>query len=121
MRSKLTWLNNNNMRSFSIYNLETMYENTYLCTVFFMVLDLRLTKDCGCRETTLSILNTFLIYHHTSKTSQNYFNTSIPRFKKTTSCDPLINFMYLFDLQLQVIQKKLTYYLQSSNCKFYHP
>ncbi len=93
------------MRSFSIYNLETMYENTYLCTVFFMVLDLRLTKDCGCRETTLSILNTFLIYHHTSKTSQNYFNTSIPRFKKTTSCDPLINFMYLFDLQLQVIQK----------------
>jgi len=54
------------MRSFSIYNLETMYENTYLCTVFFMVLDLRLTKDCGCRETTLSILNTFLIYHRTS-------------------------------------------------------
>lgn len=66
MTSKSIWLNNNNMRSFSIYNLETMYENTYLCTVFFMVLDLRLTKDCGCRETTLSILNTFLIYHRTS-------------------------------------------------------
>jgi hypothetical protein len=59
-------LNNNNLRFFSIYNLETMFENTYLCTVFFMVLDLRLTKDCGCRETTLSILNTFPIFPNAS-------------------------------------------------------
>jgi hypothetical protein len=87
MGSETTWLNNNNMRSFSIYNLETMFENTYLCTVFFMVLDLRLTKDCGCRETTLSILNTFLIYHHTTKTLPNYFNASILRLKKTSSSD----------------------------------
>jgi hypothetical protein len=27
---------------------------TYLCTVFFMVLDLRLTMKIGCRETTFS-------------------------------------------------------------------
>ena len=30
----------------------------YLCTVFFMVLDLRLTKRLGCRETT------FLVFIH---------------------------------------------------------
>lgn len=52
------------MRSFSIYNLETIHENNYLCTVFFMVLDLRLTKDCGCRETTLSILNNHPTHRH---------------------------------------------------------
>ncbi len=27
----------------------------YLCTVFFMVLDLRLTKRLGCRETTFLV------------------------------------------------------------------
>ena len=29
----------------------------YLCTVFFMVLDLRLTKRLGCRETTFLVLS----------------------------------------------------------------
>lgn len=56
MVRKKKMLNNNNLRSFSIYNLETMFENTYLCTVFFMVLDLRLTKRLGCRETTFLVL-----------------------------------------------------------------
>ncbi len=38
-----------------LYNIK----NNYLCTVFFMVLDLRLNEDCGCRETAFSFLNTF--------------------------------------------------------------
>jgi len=29
----------------------------YLCNVFFMVLDLRLTKRLGCRETTFLVLS----------------------------------------------------------------
>ena len=33
----------------------------YLCTVFFMVLDLRLTMKIGCRETTFSFLCTFAL------------------------------------------------------------
>ncbi len=32
----------------------------YLCTVFFMVLDLRLTKRLGCRETTFLVLTNFV-------------------------------------------------------------
>jgi hypothetical protein len=30
----------------------------YICNVFFMVLDLRLTKRLGCRETTFLVLYT---------------------------------------------------------------
>ena len=30
--------------------------STYLCNVFFMVVDLRLTMKIGCRETTIPFL-----------------------------------------------------------------
>ena len=32
------------------------YKFPYICTVFFMVLDLRLTMKIGCRETTFLFL-----------------------------------------------------------------
>ena len=32
------------------------YKKLYICTVFFMVLDLRLTMKYGCRETTILTL-----------------------------------------------------------------
>jgi hypothetical protein len=33
-----------------------MTRSSYLCNVFFMVLDLRLTMKIGCRETTIPFL-----------------------------------------------------------------
>ena len=39
----------------------------YLCTVFFMVLDLRLTKRLGCRETTFLVLHTFPLHTFKAK------------------------------------------------------
>ncbi len=41
-------------------------EKLYFCTVFFMVLDLRLSKDCGCRDDNPSF---FCIYGSPSHTS----------------------------------------------------
>ncbi len=38
-------------------NYVLQHKINYLCTVFFMVLDLRLNEDCGCWETTFSFLN----------------------------------------------------------------
>ena len=34
----------------------------YFCTVFFMVLDLRLSKDCGCRDDNPSFFYTIPLF-----------------------------------------------------------
>ncbi len=41
-----------------------MKKKQYFCIVFFMVLDLRLSKRLGCRETTCFFLCVFLFLTH---------------------------------------------------------
>ena len=38
------------------YYIRDIKENVYICTVFFMVLDLRLTMEIGCRDDNLFLL-----------------------------------------------------------------
>ena len=45
------------------YNIKT----PYICTVFFMVLDLRLTMKIGCRDDNLFLLYTFSFIADTKK------------------------------------------------------
>ena len=42
--------------------LAVVLENSYICNVFFIVLDLRLMK-IGCRETTFPFLNPFVFLY----------------------------------------------------------
>jgi len=53
-------LNMVNKDDFIVEALCCKTQNTYICNVFFMVLDLRLTMKIGCRETTFPFLYTFL-------------------------------------------------------------
>ena len=47
---------------FSMEKLAVVLENSYICNVFFIVLDLRLMK-IGCRETTFPFLNPFVFLY----------------------------------------------------------
>ena len=50
-------LNNINLLIFLTYIFVGIQESLYICIVFFMVLDLRLTMEIGCRDD-----NLFLFY-----------------------------------------------------------
>ena len=55
-------------------------ENVYICTVFFMVLDLRLTMEIGCRDD-----NLFLFYSYPVFSNPIFCPCFAPEFKSFSS------------------------------------
>ena len=51
------------MTRFYVYYFGEMRERVYICIVFFMVLDLRLTMKIGCRETTIPFFIAVTLSH----------------------------------------------------------
>jgi|GEM_PF-4930744 len=65
MRQKAPKTINNFKRGvFLLVIFGDLADTPYLCIVFFMVLDLRLTMKIGCRETTFPFLYTYLYFSH---------------------------------------------------------